>query len=133
MAHYGLSLHAHPRTHESAQQIANYATNFKRQQIGVLVPTKKIQKAYLNRLAAALPPDVLLQHYVSGGAGPAVDFTKPGVTVVNWASAKGLRILRDVDGKKKQIDIDLGKVKSRKAEDPVLQPGDYILVKRRIL
>ena len=84
------SLNAHPRTHESAQQIANYATNFKRQQIGVLVPNKKIQTTYLNRLAAALPPDVPLQHYVSGGKGPAVDFTKPGVTVVNWASAKGL-------------------------------------------
>lgn len=84
------SLHAHSRTLESAQQIANYAINFKRQQIGVLVPTKKIQKAYLNRLAAALPSDVLLQHYVSGGTGPEVDFTRPGVTIVNWASAKGL-------------------------------------------
>jgi protein involved in polysaccharide export with SLBB domain len=51
----------------------------------------------------------------------------------DWANQKELRILREVDGKKKQIDVDLRKVQNRKAEDPPLEPGDYIIVKRRIL
>jgi protein involved in polysaccharide export with SLBB domain len=51
----------------------------------------------------------------------------------DWASQKELKILREVDGKKKEIEVNLRKVESRKAEDPLLQPGDYILVKRRIL
>jgi len=53
--------------------------------------------------------------------------------LTDWASPSDLRILREVDGTKKKIDINLKKVESRKSEDPVLQPGDYILVKRRIL
>jgi hypothetical protein len=38
-----------------------------------------------------------------------------------------------VGGKKKEIEVNLRKVEDRKEEDPLLQPGDYILVKRRIL
>ena len=53
--------------------------------------------------------------------------------LTDWASPRELRILREADGKKKQIDVNLNEVESRKSEDPVLQPGDYILVKRRIL
>jgi protein involved in polysaccharide export with SLBB domain len=51
----------------------------------------------------------------------------------DWASQKELKILREVDGKKKEIEVNLRKVESRKEDDPLLQPGDYILVKRRIL
>lgn len=53
--------------------------------------------------------------------------------LTDWGSKKEIRILREVEGKKKEIEVDLRKVESRKTEDPVLQPGDYILVKRRIL
>ncbi|MDX8152087.1 hypothetical protein SK069_10815 [Patulibacter brassicae] len=83
-------LAAHPRTHESAQRIATYAGNFKRQQIGVIVPNdKKLLSIYRNRLAAALPDSVRLQHYSNKGK-TEVEFDTPGVTLLHWASAKGL-------------------------------------------
>lgn len=53
--------------------------------------------------------------------------------LTDWASKKEMRILREVGGEKREIEVNLRKVESRKTEDPVLQPGDYILVKRRIL
>jgi protein involved in polysaccharide export with SLBB domain len=53
--------------------------------------------------------------------------------LTDWASKKELRILREVGGEKRELTVDMRKVETRKVEDPVLQPGDYILVKRRIL
>ena len=53
--------------------------------------------------------------------------------LTDWASHSQLRILREADGKKQEIDVNLKKVESRISEDPTLLPGDYIIVKRRIL
>ena len=75
--------------YESVKQITDYATTFRHQQIGVLVPNLNVMTKYLNRLASGLPDRIPLQHYKSDGS-MEVDFTAPGVTVINWASAKGL-------------------------------------------
>ena len=116
------SVHAHSRTYESVTQIATYATNFKRQHIGVLVPRTTLLKTYRNRLANALPKDVNLQYYLSGDKDLEVDFAKPGVTVVNWASAKGLEFdavfLPELQSVTKALD------------DPVLLMELYVLCSR---
>ncbi|HEX4823336.1 MAG TPA: polysaccharide biosynthesis/export family protein [Candidatus Polarisedimenticolaceae bacterium] len=53
--------------------------------------------------------------------------------LTDWASKKDVRILRSTGGQKREIEVNLNKVEGRKAEDPKLEAGDYILVKRRIL
>jgi len=53
--------------------------------------------------------------------------------LTDWANKKDIRILRASGDQKREIEVDLRKIESRKAEDPALEPGDYILVKRRIL
>ena len=72
---------------QSVQQVANYATTNRHQQIGVLVPTQKLVKSYVNGLATR---SIEAGSYIAGGAVEDVDFAEPGVTVVTWASAKGL-------------------------------------------
>ena len=115
-------LQAHPRLHDSIQQIVNYARNFRRQQIGVLVPNTRLLKSYRNRLAASLPDETRLDYYDSREPGLEVDFDTPGVTVVNWASAKGLEFdavflpeLQDV---------------RRELDDPILRMQLYVLCSR---
>jgi superfamily I DNA/RNA helicase len=71
-------------------QIVDYATTFSHQQIGVLVPNAKVLTKYLNRMASQLPDAVALQYYRSGEERLELDFTGPGVSLLNWASAKGL-------------------------------------------
>ena len=58
------------------KQITDYATTFRHQQIGVLVPNLNVMTKYLNRLASGLPDGIPLQHYKSD-ATVEVDFTSP--------------------------------------------------------
>lgn len=116
------TLTAHPRLHESAQQIATYARNFRRQQIGVLVPNSKLLKKYVSRLAAALPDDTRLQYYLAKEEGLEIDFDEPGVTVANWGSAKGLEF--DAVFLPELQDI------RRELDDPTLTMELYVLCSR---
>jgi len=115
-------LHAYPRTHEAVQHIAMFAQNYRRKSIGVLVPNTKLLKCYRNRLAAALPRDMPLQYYLSTDKDCDVDFSAAGVTIVNWASAKGLEFdavflpeLQDV---------------RQASDDPTLHMQLYVLTSR---
>jgi superfamily I DNA/RNA helicase len=112
---------AHPRTYESVKQITDYATTFRHQQIGILVPNLNVMTKYLNRLASGLPDGITLQHYQSGGT-IEVDFTEPGVTVINWASVKGLEF--DV------VFIPELQVVSRDLQDPTFLMLLYVLCSR---
>lgn len=80
-------LRAFEKRGQSVQQVANYATTNRHQQIGVMVPTQKLVKSYVNGLATR---GIEAGSYIAGGDVEAVHFAGPGITVVTWASAKGL-------------------------------------------
>jgi superfamily I DNA/RNA helicase len=84
------SLTAHRNLHESVQQLLTYERTFANQSIGVLLPYTKQVKSYYNRLSGKTRNPV--QGYLSGADGRAfkLDFSKPGIKLVTWASAKGL-------------------------------------------
>lgn len=86
-----VELRVFAHTSAATQQISNLATTNRHQQIGVFVPTKKLVKKYVNSLKAK---GVDAQWYSTVKKGddrpPPVDFSRPGVTVTTWASAKGL-------------------------------------------
>lgn len=53
--------------------------------------------------------------------------------LTEWGSKKGVRIRRNSDAGPTEIVVDLRKVEDGAAADPVLMPGDVVLVKRRAL
>lgn len=76
-----------PRLYETVDYIVRYERNHDDKQIGVLTPTNKIRKNFVNRLSEKTTNDV--QTYYSG-CPDVVDFDLPGIYVVNYQSAKGL-------------------------------------------
>ena len=71
-------------------RIIDYAKVNSSQQVGVFLYRKNDVKSWYQRLSNALPGRV--QHYVSGRNGPLPpDFSKPGIFVVTYHSAKGLQ------------------------------------------
>lgn len=53
--------------------------------------------------------------------------------LTEWGSKKGVRIRRNSDAGPTDILVDLRKVEDGSAADPILMPGDVVLVKRRAL
>jgi polysaccharide export outer membrane protein len=53
--------------------------------------------------------------------------------LTEWASKKEIRILRPQGGTKADEVINLKKVESRRIPDPKLEPGDLIVIRRRVL
>jgi DNA helicase IV len=84
------SLTAHRNMHDAVQQILTYERTFANQSIGVLLPYAWQVKSFHNRLSGKTKNPV--HGYLSGRNGKALslDFAKPGIKLVTWASAKGL-------------------------------------------
>lgn len=76
---------------QATRNIANVAKTKRHLQIGVLVPTKRRVKGYAKAIASS---GIDVQCYFRAGKNeeqpPPIDFGRPGVVVVTWASAKGL-------------------------------------------
>lgn len=53
--------------------------------------------------------------------------------LTEWASRKDVRILRGPDASRQEIRINLNDIEERRVPDPLLMPGDMVLVRRRIL
>ena len=53
--------------------------------------------------------------------------------LTDWANRKDVRILRGTQGNTTEIRVNLNDVEARRAPDPPLEPGDIILVRRKIL
>jgi DNA helicase IV len=76
--------------HATVTRLVNYEKAHSRQQIGVLVPYIDQLKSLYNRLQDKTKNKV--QIYLSTDMGPrnAINFTKPGIKLVSYVSAKGL-------------------------------------------
>lgn len=80
--------------HRTLNDCVQYVANFERSnsdlQIGVLVPTKKLRRKYLNRLSGKTVNAV--QEYEGGKGREAaeIEFDEPGTLVLAYQSAKGL-------------------------------------------
>lgn len=53
--------------------------------------------------------------------------------LTDWANKKDVRILRTIGQETMEEEVNLKKVEERKSADPLLKPGDVILVRRRVL
>ncbi|MGZ4531336.1 MAG: AAA family ATPase [Mycobacteriaceae bacterium] len=85
----GPRLTRHESLNELVETIARHARTFANRRIGVAVPTSSLQVKLLNRLKHR---DVPVQTYVSARPDlKTLDFGGPGVTVINYASVKGLQ------------------------------------------
>jgi DNA helicase IV len=76
--------------HAAVTRIANYEKAYNHEQIGVFVPYSPQLKSLYNRLSQKTANQV--QIYLAGDMAKRnpVDFTKPGIKLVSYASAKGL-------------------------------------------
>lgn len=85
------SLQCHTDIAQTVKQIISYENTYRDHTIGVLVPTKSLLKSLYSRLNGK--SRAAIQAYVgemrNGGMHP-LDFSKPGIKLVTWASAKGL-------------------------------------------
>ena len=84
-------LQAHKNLNDTVKQILTYERTFRDRSIGVMVPYASQVKSLYNRLSGKTRNPV--QGYLSGHVGrgiPQLDFAKPGIKLVTWASAKGL-------------------------------------------
>jgi DNA helicase IV len=85
-----VELSAYPTTSDMTTRIANLAKTNRHMQLGVLLPTKKLVKRYVNSLKTK-GVDAQFYFRVAGpDKKPQIDFDAPGVVVTTWASAKGL-------------------------------------------
>ena len=73
--------------HATVDYIARFERNNSDLDIGVLTPTKSLQKKFINRLEGKTTNPV--QSY-RAGEKQKVDFAQPGIRVINYQSAKGL-------------------------------------------
>jgi superfamily I DNA/RNA helicase len=83
-------MRAHTSRSDAAKTIEIFARNNADLEIGVFTPTKKLQNSFWYHLDGKVGMPV--QRYVGGQGSNAekIRFGEPGVTVVNYASAKGL-------------------------------------------
>jgi DNA helicase IV len=72
---------------QTVEFIARYERNNDDLEIGVFTPTKRLQKKFVNRLAAKTRNPV---QYYDSDEKQELDFEIPGIKVVNYRSAKGL-------------------------------------------
>ena len=116
-----VELIAYANTAEVTTRIANLATTNRHMQLGVLLPTQKLVKRYVNSLKDR---GITAQMYFrpKKGEPPEVDFDAPGVIVTTWASAKGLEF-DTVFVPELQID-------SFDLEKPTLRMELYVLASR---
>ena len=82
----------HKNMNETVEYIARYEKNNPKQQIGVFVPFGKTRDSLFNRFSVGGRTKNPPQKYVGGKGSEAavVDFTRPGITVLCYKSAKGL-------------------------------------------
>ena len=85
------ALQMHKDISEAVQQILSYEATYRDHTIGVLVPSKWLLKNLYKSLGnrARKPVQGYLGEKHNGGL-PSLDFAKPGVKLVTWASSKGL-------------------------------------------
>jgi len=118
---------------------------------GVDGKTVALESADLDKADAPLPrdKDVLTVQdpdsvFVSGEVQEPGEFLyKPGMTLqqvlvlagglTEWASKKEIRIQRQTGPNSVHEVVNLKQVEGRRIPDPVLEPGDLILVRRRVL
>lgn len=85
------ALYGHRNLYDAVAQIVAYERANPDRSIGVMVPYTVQVKSLYNRLSGKTRAPV--QGYLSNQRGhgmPQLDFSKPGVKLVTWASAKGL-------------------------------------------
>jgi superfamily I DNA/RNA helicase len=84
-------LQSHKDLAETVKQIVSYENTYRDHVIGVLVPPVYLLKSLYNRLSSRTrkPVQAYLSEKGNGGL-PPLDFAKPGIKLVTWASAKGL-------------------------------------------
>jgi superfamily I DNA/RNA helicase len=106
---------------DEAGLVANLATTHADERVGVLVP--RIDDVH-DFVAALKEHGVNAQWYTStpSGPGPKVDFTRPGVIVTTWKSAKGLEFERVVIGQLQSYWL--------KRDDPGVRMQLYVLASR---
>src|SRR5205085_446634 len=80
----------HAALHETVDFIARYEKNNSDREIGVLVPTRSLQRKFMNRLKGKTLTEP--QSYEGGEDGnkAELNFGVPGIKIVNYRSAKGL-------------------------------------------
>jgi len=82
--------------YDSVKSSVDFIVNFERShpadQIGVLVQYNATMKKLLNRLKdkTVRPVEVYSSDEAIQAKGTPVDFSRPGIKIINWASAKGL-------------------------------------------
>lgn len=79
-----------PSKQDSVNFIARFARNNPDQEIGVLLPTQRLQRLYAARLEGMTGGRI--EVYIGGKGKKAVvfDFDQPGIKIVNYKSSKGL-------------------------------------------
>lgn len=83
-------LRSHGSLNDFVDSTARYAKTYSDRMIGVVAPSKATQRRLFNRLSARDLPNPV-QTYVSGSADHAeVDFSRPGIVVLNYWTIKGL-------------------------------------------
>jgi DNA helicase IV len=76
--------------HVAVDFIARFERNHTDHEIGVLVPTAKLQKQFVNRLEPKTSNAIQVYYGGKGKAADVLDFDSPGIKIVNYRSAKGL-------------------------------------------
>lgn len=85
-------LDEHGGINEAIEFLVNFEKAHIAEQIGLLLPYDSIMKSFLNGLKGktANPVEVYSSNSTVSRLAPSVDFSKPGIKVINWQSAKGL-------------------------------------------
>lgn len=76
--------------HQAVDFIARYERNHSDLEIGVLVPSKRLQRQLVNRLQPKTTNPIQTYFGGMGAAADVLDFDSPGIKIVNYQSAKGL-------------------------------------------
>jgi superfamily I DNA/RNA helicase len=80
----------HASKKSQSKMIAYYASNNPTKTVGVLVPYKNMMTHLYNEISRQYSGSIQM-YYSDDRNFRNVDFTKPGVFVITWASAKGLQ------------------------------------------
>jgi superfamily I DNA/RNA helicase len=80
----------HGFLHETVEFIVRYERNNSDSDIAVFVQTAALQRKFINRLTGKTKNPVQAYEGGLGADAPVVDFDRPGIKVICYASAKGL-------------------------------------------
>jgi DNA helicase IV len=99
-------MRSHSSRPEAAKAIATFAKNNADLEIGVFTPTKTLQNSFYYQLTDKV--EIPVQRYVGGRGANAerIRFGEPGLTVVNYASAKGLEFDAVFIPELQELDVD---------------------------